>query len=720
MKRFFRVAKYLVFGLLAIALLAFIGLLVYYQVNYQHTPPPPTMAAAPSLNKPLANPERPILLPIPKKMSWTGGHFALPQSLRFSAPAEDVEAIKKITQIQLHREGIAAAGGAIQCVRKSGLAEQAYRLTVTPAKILIEYHDQPGLFYAFTTLKQLANQSKDQLPGVQIEDQPDLKTRGVMLDISRNKVPTLKTLLGMVDFLADLKYNHLQLYVEGFSFGYPSFKKLWQETETPLLPEEIRQLDAYCKDRYIELVPNQNCLGHMAAWLETEEYKDLAECPEGYRLLGLVYMKTTLSPTNPRTLQLVKQMSEDLLPNFSSNKFNVNLDEPFELGKSKKRRIDDPKEVAKLYMDYAKKLNTYVNSKGKSMLMWGDVVSRNPEIIPEIPKNITLLEWGYESDHLFKTFCPRYQKAGLHYLVCPGTSSWSSFTSRLENMMGNVENAVGNGVKYGADGMVMTDWGDFGHLQYLPVSYAGLSYAGALSWNFASKDQVPLGDYLSREVFKDKTGIMGDVVMELGRYRQFEEYPIISMTTTGMSYMFGILDKSMNRAIFLKMQSGISDLMPMDDGMRNKMAYDYQHPKVYNYPAILDFVAKQEKRLLQTHLDRPDSTLIHDEYKNAIRMIRLGCAIKRFNYYHQQQSTSENKALLTEMKTLCANILSEHERLWMQRNKRSRIDLSSASLEKIQNQVNDQLARQDQFGVVRWVKNSMDEVIAAAGSLYLK
>lgn len=43
-----------------------------------------------------------------------------------------------------------------------------------------------------------------------------LEIRGVMLDISRDKVPTLKTLFEIVDLLSLLKINHLQLYVEGF------------------------------------------------------------------------------------------------------------------------------------------------------------------------------------------------------------------------------------------------------------------------------------------------------------------------------------------------------------------------------------------------------------------------------------------------------------------------------------------------------------------------
>ena len=41
--------------------------------------------------------------------------------------------------------------------------------------------------------------------------------------------------------------------------------------------EEILALDAYCRERFIELVPNQNSFGHMERWLPLARYADLAE-----------------------------------------------------------------------------------------------------------------------------------------------------------------------------------------------------------------------------------------------------------------------------------------------------------------------------------------------------------------------------------------------------------------------------------------------------------
>jgi hexosaminidase len=57
------------------------------------------------------------------------------------------------------------------------------------------------------------------LPCLKIRDWPDFARRGVMLDISRGRVPKLETLLELVGHLADFKINEFQLYTE-HTFAY--------------------------------------------------------------------------------------------------------------------------------------------------------------------------------------------------------------------------------------------------------------------------------------------------------------------------------------------------------------------------------------------------------------------------------------------------------------------------------------------------------------------
>src|SRR5438477_6364863 len=149
-----------------------------------------------------------------------------------------------------------ARGDAVEKRTDATIPAQGYRLSVEADGITIISSDRAGAFYAEQTLAQLNRQFGGSLPGVQIEDWPDFPVRGFMLDISRDKVPTMATLFALVDQLAELKINQLQLYTE-HTFAYRGHEVVWKDA-SPMTAGEIRQLDAYCKARFIELVPNQN------------------------------------------------------------------------------------------------------------------------------------------------------------------------------------------------------------------------------------------------------------------------------------------------------------------------------------------------------------------------------------------------------------------------------------------------------------------------------
>src|SRR5580692_10476780 len=125
---------------------------------------------------------------------------------------------------------------------------QGYRLSITPAGVTIAASTPAGRFYAAATLRQLRRQFPKSLPCMEIEDHPDFPVRGVMLDISRDKVPTMQTLFDLIDLLAGWKINQLQLYME-HTFAYSQHKTVWADA-SPMTALEIRDLDAHCQDRF--------------------------------------------------------------------------------------------------------------------------------------------------------------------------------------------------------------------------------------------------------------------------------------------------------------------------------------------------------------------------------------------------------------------------------------------------------------------------------------
>ncbi len=327
--------------------------------------------------------------------------------------------------------------------------------------------------------------------------------RAYMLDISRDKVPTMGTLRLIVDLLAKFEYNQLQLYTE-HTFAYSAHRDVWAAA-SPLTAEEIRELDAYCALRGIDLVPNQNSFGHLERWLVKPAYNHLAELPQGGAPLpwgGFKKEPTTLCPTDPASLAFLDGLYAELLPNFASGLFNIGCDETFDLlGGGRSAAAVRERGAGRVYLDFLKQVAALARKHGKRPMFWGDVILKHPELVPELPKDLIALDWGYEGNHPFQEEAAKFRAAGLDFYVCPGTSAWNSLAGRVENMRENMIAAERAGRLHGACGFLVTDWGDGGHWQPLAASLPGLVFGGMLAHEGASAAKMDLESALN--------GIMG-------------------------------------------------------------------------------------------------------------------------------------------------------------------------------------------------------------------
>jgi len=322
--------------------------------------------------------------------------------------------------------------------------------------------------------------------------------RSYMLDISRDKVPTMGTLKQLVEILEKFNYNQLQLYTE-HTFAYSKHEAVWKDA-SPMTAQEIRELDLFCAMHGIDLVPNQNSFGHLERWLVKPEYNHLAELPRGGAPLpwgGFKKDPTTLCPTDPASLDFLAELYDELLPNFESRLFNIGCDETFDLlGEGRSADAVKEKGEGRVYLDFLLKVAELVRKRGKRPMFWGDVILRHPELVPELPKDLIALDWGYEGNHPFMDEAAKFAAAGLDFYVCPGTSSWNSLAGRVENMRENMIAAERAGHTYGAKGFMVTDWGDGGHWQPLAASLPGLILGGNLAYSGSSAAKMDLEDAL--------------------------------------------------------------------------------------------------------------------------------------------------------------------------------------------------------------------------------
>src|SRR5258706_1265761 len=284
-----------------------------------------------------------------------------------------------------------------------------------------------GIHAAVATLSQILSEYGRRLPCLEIRDWPDLARRGVMLDISRGRVPKLKTLLELVEHLADFKINEFQLYTE-HTFAYRNYEPVWRGWGA-LTGEEILQLDARCRQLGIDLVPNQNSFGHLRYWLEYPPLKRLAETQAPYEGAGGTFLRypATLAPNHSGTLPFLRELYDELLPHFSSTRFNVGCDETWDLGLGQSQGLCAARGKGRVYLDFLKRIHREVSARGKRMMIWRDIILHHPELIRELRPDLIALNWGYEPDHPFHREAAHFTHAKVPFYVCPVTATWMTF-----------------------------------------------------------------------------------------------------------------------------------------------------------------------------------------------------------------------------------------------------------------------------------------------------
>ena len=544
----------------------------------------------------------------------------------------------------------AAAGSA----NPAGLQSEFYTLTIDRRGVLIEFRDVGGLHAAVATLRQLLREYGRRLPCLGIRDGPDFPRRGVMLDVSRGRVPKLETLLDLAEHLADFKINELQLYTE-HTFAYRNYRPVWRDWGA-LTATDIRKLDARCRELGIDLVPNQNSFGHLREWLAHPPLKKLAEVAAPYESDTGDFLRypSTLAPNHPGTLPFLHGLYDELLPNFSSRFFNVGCDEPWDLGRGQNGKLCERLGKGRVYLDFLKQIHREVGSRGRTMMFWGDIILKHPKLIPELalfgvppsggsrrpPKcgtpNLMALNWGYEANHPFDREAALFSKSKIPFYVCPGTSTWMTLIGRHDNAFANLRNAAKAGRKHGAIGYLITDWGDGGHPQPLAVSWLPYLFGASVSWCAASFDERRLVPVLSRDIFHDPTGRAAMAALALGHAHRELRYAEPNLTPLGTVIA---APPPARREMFC----------------RHGLKY-YARIPAKNIRAALEEVQRQRTSLTRSRPTTRSGKILVQELDLAARMAALSC---KFMLWQQAMAAGKsslarrmNKSGMRELKKL--------------------------------------------------------------------
>lgn len=613
-----------------------------------------------------------VIVP-PRSHAPGDGAFTFPNDLRVGSihhadviPARQlIDELSTVGSAAAYTRSTKGAEILIRRVRSAGSPE-GYELQVTPQRIVVSAPSDAGAYYAVQTLRELVREHGTTIPAGTITDEPDFPRRGFYLDCSRGKVPTLQTIFRLIEQLAHWKVNELQLYVENvFTFArHPAIG----EGYSPLTPADIRAIQEHAGIHHISLVPSLTSLGHFEKILMLPEYQELGELPGWNDLPG----GSTLNPLNPQALALVRDMYEEFLPLFSAEDFNACGDEPWELGQGRSREKAEKLGLGRVYLDFILELRGLSMAAGKRINIWGDIVLKHPEIIPEIPKELVLLNWDYSLNGSMLSRTNEFAQAGLPLVCCPGTNGWQSHGTRLGVCMKNVHQFVGIAHEHAAEGILNTDWGDIGHRNALGVSLHGIAYAAACSWNYRGTPG-PDTDSFSRafvsQTFGDRDGALLPWLQTIGddELGHWAYHSLLESLTKPDGFGNG----------FSRVRTVIDEVELQDEAIAQKVS-------------AADALDERGFPLLPA-VREPFLALALEEYEIANRMNRE--SVRRVTLARQiRGGTDPERVGLADHRDALASLRADLERTWMARNRRSRLDDSLVGFDQAMEEVGEILA----------------------------
>lgn len=432
---------------------------------------------------------------------WTGWKLTVSDA-REMPRGSDLIYIGDATKDSKLREALGASGLAAQ----NGSDAQGYAILADHRRILVGGASEEGAFYGVQTLRELlrpANREAGssapsaaktaaagfgmtalvnglECPAVAIRDWPAMKWRGVSIDISRGPIPTEKFMEEQIRTLASYKINMYALYMEDV------FTVKGNQIFAPpdaLTPEEITRLVAYAQKYYVTIVPELETFGHLHNILRYDLYSDLAEIPHG----------SVLTPTQPGTYDLLGKLIGEMEPLFPGPFFHIGADETFELGQGKTKDWIAQQGLGPVYLAHIAKLDAMLKSYHKQAMFWADIAEKFPQLLPTLPKDLIAVVWTYDNEASYDNRLKPFQDAGLPIVVSPGISNWRRVYPDFNDSFTNIRNLTRDGQKYGALGVLNTDWKDMGE-ELGGMDWPGLVFGAACSWQAGESDIAQFRD----------------------------------------------------------------------------------------------------------------------------------------------------------------------------------------------------------------------------------
>ncbi|UGU14320.1 beta-N-acetylhexosaminidase [Sinomicrobium kalidii] len=305
---------------------------------------------------------------------------------------------------------------------------EAYKLSVTPKKIIISSSSPKGAFYAMQSLRQLMpvglekgnyleNGEKEiAIPTVEVYDEPRFAYRGQMLDVGRHFFP-VEFIKKYIDLMAMFKFNTFHWHLtedQGWRIEIKKYPRLtevaayrdstvighyrdkprkWDTTRYGgfYTQEEVKEVVKYAQDRFITVIPEIEMPGHSEAALAA--YPELGCTGGPYQVQGIWGIHKNIYCTKEETFEFLEGVLDEVVELFPSKYIHIGGDEaPKDNWEQcdvcqaliRSEGLADEHELQSYFIQ---RMEKYLNSKGKQIIGWDEILEGG------LAPNATVMSW---------------------------------------------------------------------------------------------------------------------------------------------------------------------------------------------------------------------------------------------------------------------------------------------------------------------------------------
>ncbi|MGI8812644.1 MAG: family 20 glycosylhydrolase [Pyrinomonadaceae bacterium] len=300
------------------------------------------------------------------------------------------------------------------------IINDGYTITINDKRIVLESATDAGRFYALQSLLQMFEKRDGEVvsvPNAVITDSSRFRYRGMHLDVGRHFMP-MSFVKKYIDLMSQYKFNYFHWHLtedQGWRIEIKKYPKLTEigskrpesVKERNLSPyigdgvpvegfytqDEIRDVVAYAKARYITVIPEIELPGHSSAALAA--YPELG-CKQDYKYKVQTtwgIFKEVYCPTE-KTFQFLEDVLTETIALFPDSPYiHIGGDEvlkdfwkdsPEVKELMTKGNLKDEHEVQSYFV---RRMEKFINSKGKKIIGWDEILEGG------LAPNATVMSW---------------------------------------------------------------------------------------------------------------------------------------------------------------------------------------------------------------------------------------------------------------------------------------------------------------------------------------